>query len=46
MTPQRGQTPEALALIEKVVSKRAAMYQAGDEIRVPMPAVLASAQKR
>ncbi|WP_229514131.1 hypothetical protein [Paraburkholderia terrae] len=41
-----AQTPEALALIEKAVSESAAAYRVDDEVRVPMPAVLASARKR
>lgn len=41
-----AQTPEALALIEKTVSESATAYRVDDEVRVPMPAVLASARKR
>lgn len=41
----KAQTPEALALIENAVSENAAAYQAAGEVRVPMPAVLASARK-
>ena len=41
-----AQTPEALALIEKAVSESAAAYRVDDEVRVRMPAVLASARKR
>lgn len=42
----KAQTPEALALIENAVSESAAAYQAAGEVRVPMPALLASARKR
>jgi hypothetical protein len=42
----KAQTPEALALIEKAVSVSAAAYRVGDEVRMPMSAVLASARKR
>lgn len=41
----KAQTPEALALIEKAVSESAAAYLVGNEVRVPMSAVLASARK-
>lgn len=41
----RAQTTEALALIEDAVSESAAEYRIDGEVRVPMPAVLASAQK-
>lgn len=41
----RAQTTEALALIEDAVSESAAEYRTDGEVRVPMPAVLASAQK-
>lgn len=42
----KAQTPEALALIEKTVSESAAAYEVDGEVRVPMPAVLASARRR
>ncbi|MGF6916727.1 class I SAM-dependent methyltransferase [Paraburkholderia sp. 40] len=41
----KAQTPEALALIEEAVSESAAEYRVDGEVRVPMPAVLASARK-
>ena len=41
----KAQTPEALALIEAAVSESAAQYRVDAEVRVPMPAVLASARK-
>ncbi len=41
----RAQTPQALALIETAVYEDSAPYRQGDDIRVPMPCVLASAKK-
>jgi hypothetical protein len=41
----KAQTPQALALIEETVSESAAEYRVDKEVRVPMPAMLASAQK-
>lgn len=42
----KAQTPQALDLIEKAVAESVAAYQSDGEVRVPMPAVLAFAQKR
>jgi hypothetical protein len=39
------QTPEARASIEKSVLEDCAPYRNGDDIRVPLPCVLASAKK-
>jgi SAM-dependent methyltransferase len=41
----RAQTPQALASIEHSVLADCAPYRFGDDIRVPMPCVLASARK-
>ena len=41
----QAQTPQAQASIEKSVLADCAPYQIGDDIRVPMPCVLASAKK-
>ncbi len=41
-----AQTPEALAKIQEAVTQSAAPYRVGDELRVPMACVLASATKR
>jgi SAM-dependent methyltransferase len=41
----KAQSPQALALIEKSVLTDSAPYRHGDNIRVPMPCVLASATK-
>jgi ubiquinone/menaquinone biosynthesis C-methylase UbiE len=41
-----AQTPDALAKIREAVAESAAPYRVGDELRVPMSCVLASATKR
>jgi ubiquinone/menaquinone biosynthesis C-methylase UbiE len=41
----KAQTPQALASIEKSVLENCARYRDGDDIRVPMPCVLACAKK-
>jgi hypothetical protein len=41
-----AQTPDALAKIEEAVTESAGPYRVGDEFRVPMPCILASATKR
>ena len=41
----RAQTPQALASIEQSILQDCAPYRSGDDIRGPMPCVLASAKK-
>jgi SAM-dependent methyltransferase len=41
----RRQTPEALAAIRAAIRQSAARYRSGDRIVLPMPAVLAAAEK-
>lgn len=41
----RAQTSEALALIEEAVAESVIPYRIDEEVRVPMPAVLAAAKK-
>ncbi|HVE08078.1 MAG TPA: methyltransferase domain-containing protein [Paraburkholderia sp.] len=41
----RAQTPQALVSIEQSILQQCAPYRTGDDIRVPMPCVLACAKK-